>query len=84
MITLVCETYPDKVCTLPADLLQQLLVSVELGLFSFGNKITILCCDIILVMAEHIYTKAEQGQPKIQLMAPFMNVSFILLAISHK
>ncbi|XP_015117470.1 exportin-4 [Diachasma alloeum] len=79
MITFVCEIYPKKVCELPPELLQQLMASVELGLFSFGHQITVLCCDIIQVMAKHIYTEAEKGQPKNQLMAPFMNLLMNLI-----
>lgn len=78
MITFVCEVYPEKVCALPADLLQQLLVSVELGFFSFGHDVTILCCDIVHVMAMHIFKEIKQGRPRSQLMAPFMNVSLNL------
>ena len=84
MITFVCEIYPEKVCSLPADLLQQLLVSVELGLFSFGHEVTILCCDIIQVMAKHIYTEVEQGRPRNQLMSPFMNVSIFYYLVKSK
>lgn len=75
MITFFCEIHPEKVCTLPAELLQQLLVSVELGLFSFGNEVTNHCCDIIQVMAKHIYSEVEKGRPRNEIMAPFMNVN---------
>ncbi|XP_015609401.1 exportin-4 isoform X2 [Cephus cinctus] len=79
MITFVCEIYPEKVCSLPEELLKQLLASVELGLFSFGHDITLLCCDIIQVMAKHIYSAAEKGHPRNQLMAPFMNLLMNLI-----
>ncbi|XP_011307073.1 exportin-4-like [Fopius arisanus] len=79
MITFVCEIYPKKVCELPSELLQQLMASVELGLFSFGHQITVLCCDIIQVMAKHIYTEVDIGQPRNQLMAPFMNLLMNLI-----
>lgn len=77
MITIICETYPEKVVGLPPEMLSQMLVSVELGLYSFGHKITIHCCDIIQVMAKHIYTEAmkNQQQPS-HLMIPFLSVSF--------
>lgn len=83
MITFVCEIHADKILALPPDLLRQLLISVELGLFSFGHEISILCCDTIQVLAKHIYTEAEKGQPKNQIMAPFLNVStrFLLIKI---
>lgn len=74
MITFVCEIHPEKVIKLPPELLQQLLISVEFGLFSFGHEITMHCSDIIQGMAKHIYTEGEKGRPKSQIMAPFMNV----------
>nr|XP_046471552.1 exportin-4-like isoform X1 [Neodiprion pinetum] len=79
MITFVCEIHPEKVFDLPVELLSQLLASVELGLFSFGHEITILCCDIIQVLAKHIYTEGRKGRPKNQLMAPFMNLLMNLI-----
>lgn len=75
MIVLICEIHPKKVCELPSELLQKLLVSVELGLFSFGHDVTVLCCDLIQGMARHIYMESRDGGPKNQLMAPFLNVS---------
>ncbi|XP_046738110.1 exportin-4-like isoform X2 [Diprion similis] len=83
MITFVCEIHPEKVFDLPAELLSQLLASVELGLFSFGHEITILCCDIIQVLAKHIYSEGKKGRPKNQLMAPFMNLLMNLI-LSHQ
>ncbi|XP_012251237.1 exportin-4-like [Athalia rosae] len=79
MIAFVCEIYPGKVCTLPTELLRQLLVSVEVGLFSFGHEITVLCCDIIQLITKHIYTVSEKGGPKNQLMAPFLNLLMNLI-----
>lgn len=77
MITYICEFYPEKVLALPADKLQQLLISVELGLFSFGHEVTIHCCDTIQVLAKHTYTEIEKGRPRNQIMAPFMNVRIV-------
>ncbi|KAJ8667435.1 hypothetical protein QAD02_009098 [Eretmocerus hayati] len=83
MITFVCELHPDKALTLPPELLQQLLISVELGLYSFGREITILSCDIIQVLAKHIFSEAEKGRPKSQIMAPFLNLLMNLI-ITHQ
>ncbi|XP_014203920.1 exportin-4-like [Copidosoma floridanum] len=83
MITYVCEIHPDKVISLSPELLQQLLISVELGLFSFGHEVTMHCCDIIQGMAKHIYTECEKGRPKSQIMAPFMNLLMNLI-INHQ
>ncbi|XP_058796622.1 exportin-4-like [Phymastichus coffea] len=84
MITIICETYPEKVIGLPPEMLSQMLVSIELGLYSFGYKITIHCCDIIQVMAKHIYTAAmkNQQQPN-HLMMPFLSLLMNLI-LTHQ
>ena len=78
MITLLCESYPDKLFTLPPALLQQVLVSVELGMFSFGHEITLHSCDIIQELAKYIYNEVDKGRPKNLVMAPFLNVKHFL------
>ncbi|OXU22639.1 hypothetical protein TSAR_013645 [Trichomalopsis sarcophagae] len=83
MITYICEFYPERVLDLPADKLQQLLISVELGLFSFGHEVTIHCCDTLQVLAKHTYTEIEKGRPRNQIMAPFINILMNLI-ITHQ
>lgn len=76
MIAFVCDICPEKVCGLSVKLLQQLLASVELGLYSFGNEVASLCCDTIQVLTKHIQKEVTQGQPRKDIMAPFLNVNF--------
>ncbi|XP_018372809.1 PREDICTED: exportin-4-like [Trachymyrmex cornetzi] len=83
MIKLVCELCPEKVCGLSVKLLQQLLASVELGLYSFGNEVAGLCCDTIQVLTKHIKKEVTQGQPRKDIMAPFLNL-LISLILSHQ
>ncbi|GAB1860941.1 Exportin-4 [Camponotus japonicus] len=83
MIAFVCDICPEKVCGLSIKLLQQLLASVELGLYSFGHEVAVLCCDTIQVLAKHIYTETTKGQPRNDIMAPFMNL-LISLILSHQ
>lgn len=83
MIAFVCDICPEKVCGLSIKLLQQLLASVELGLYSFGHEVAVLCCDTIQVLAKHIYTETAKGQPRNDIMAPFMNL-LISLILSHQ
>ncbi|XP_008554970.1 exportin-4 [Microplitis demolitor] len=79
MITLICEVNPKKVCELPPELLKQLMASVELGFYSFGDDVTIICCDIIRIIAKYIYGESEKGHPKNQIIAPFMNIIMNLI-----
>ncbi|KAM0733116.1 Exportin-4 [Formica fusca] len=83
MIAFVCDICPEKVCGLSTKLLQQLLASVELGLYSFGHEVAVLCCDTIQVLAKHIYMESAKGQPRNDIMAPFMNL-LISLILSHQ
>ncbi|KAL0106779.1 hypothetical protein PUN28_015377 [Cardiocondyla obscurior] len=83
MITFVCDLCPEKVFNLSAKLLQQLLASVELGLYSFGNEVASLCCDTIQVLTKHIHKEVTQGQPRRDIMAPFLNLLMSLI-LSHQ
>ncbi|KAH0541119.1 exportin-4-like [Cotesia glomerata] len=74
MITLICEMHPRKVCELPLDLLKQLMASVELGFYSFGDDVTTICCDIIRLIAKYLHGENLKGHPKNPIIAPFMNV----------
>ncbi|XP_011873971.1 PREDICTED: exportin-4-like isoform X2 [Vollenhovia emeryi] len=83
MIAFVCDLCPEKVCSLSVELLQQLLASVELGLYSFGNEVASLCCDAIQVLTKHIQREVGQGQPRKDIMVPFLNL-LISLILSHQ
>jgi len=76
MIAFACDLCPEKICGLSVKLLQQLLASVELGLYSFGNEVASFCCDTIQVLTKHIHKEVTQGHPRKDIMAPFLNVSF--------
>lgn len=83
MIWYFCELHPDKVVNLPSELLQQLLMSVELGLFSFGPEVATHCCDIIQLLVKHVHSEIQKGQPRNQLMAPFINVMLSLFFLTY-
>ncbi|XP_011701811.1 PREDICTED: exportin-4-like isoform X1 [Wasmannia auropunctata] len=79
MIAFVCDMCPEKICDLSVKLLQQLLASVELGLYSFGSEIAGLCCDTIQVLTKHIQKEIPQGQPRKDIMSPFLNLLISLI-----
>ncbi|XP_029049144.1 exportin-4-like [Osmia bicornis bicornis] len=74
MITVLCELSPEKVLNLSPELLQPLLASVELGLFSFCHVVSTICCNIIEILAIQIYKDISNGRPRSQIMIPFLNV----------
>lgn len=45
-----CKDDPQKVLDLPPELLQSLLTSIELGLFSFSHDVSMLCCNMIEIL----------------------------------
>ncbi|XP_012525953.1 exportin-4 isoform X2 [Monomorium pharaonis] len=84
MVTFVCDLCPEKICGLSVKLLQQLLASVELGLYSFGNEVASLCCDTIQALTKHIWDEtAQRRQPRNDIMAPFLNLLMSLI-LSHQ
>ncbi|KAL7287451.1 hypothetical protein TKK_0018556 [Trichogramma kaykai] len=83
MITYFCEMHPRQVFSLPTTLLNQLLASVELGLYSYGHEVTLHCCDIIQVLAKHIYSEVESGLPRNNVLAGFMGCLMNLI-IHHQ
>ena len=83
MLLVFCELYPQRVCSLQGEIIQKLLGSVELGLFSFSPDITGLSCDILKALTSHIITDANIGGNANPLMLPF--VSLILnLILTHQ
>lgn len=77
MIMSLCKHGPQKVLDLSSELLQPLLASIELGLFSFGQEVSMLCCNIIEILTKRIFQNIQDNCPKSQIMAPFLNVRFL-------
>lgn len=83
MISYACSMFPKEMSTLPTKQMQELLASVESGLYAFGREVTSLCCDVIQALARHIYMEMAKGQPRNDVMAPFLNL-LIGLVLSHQ
>lgn len=79
MITFICDIYPDKVCTLPENLLKSLLTSVELGLTTFGQEIILLCCDFLQLLGNYIYGASAGGETPHQALKPFLKLLMNLI-----
>ena len=75
MIMSLCKVGSQKVLNLSSELLRPLLASIELGLFSFGHEVSMLCCNIIEILTRRIFQNIQDGRPRSQIMAPFLNVS---------
>ena len=49
LITFACEICPQKIVTIPADMLSNLFASLQLGMNSFGTDVASLCFEFIQV-----------------------------------
>ena len=49
LITFACEICPEKMLTIPADMLANLFASLQLGMNSFGSDVAALCFEFIQV-----------------------------------
>uniref|UniRef100_A0A1B6DRC6 Exportin-4 n=2 Tax=Clastoptera arizonana TaxID=38151 RepID=A0A1B6DRC6_9HEMI len=83
MITFVCEMYPEKICQQPIELFKSILMTLELGLTTFGQDVTTLCCDFIQNLGAHLYKNKQQGSPAHQALRPFLKLLMDLI-LSHQ
>ncbi|CAM1293141.1 XPO4 (predicted) [Pycnogonum litorale] len=54
LITFACQIYPSKIISLPPNLYNMLLESVQIGLTSFGLDITLLCLEFLADLSAYI------------------------------
>ncbi|XP_017892623.1 exportin-4-like [Ceratina calcarata] len=73
MIQSLCRMHARQVFSFPPKILQPLLASIELGLFSFGSEVFSICCCAIDSLTQEILRNLKDNRPQIQVMAPFLN-----------
>ncbi|XP_076244217.1 exportin-4 isoform X2 [Calliopsis andreniformis] len=83
MVECLCHAIPEKILKMKPELLQQLLVSVESGLTSFGYDACRLCCSIIQILVRHIIDCVSRDFPRNDIMAPFLN-SLMTITLSRQ
>lgn len=66
LLTLICETYPDRVAGLPVGVFQTLASLLEIGLFRYDSDVGKYCLDAVSSLA--IFGKQNQSNLS-QLMA---------------
>ncbi|XP_063590971.1 exportin-4-like [Penaeus indicus] len=79
MVTFIAEIYPSKVCQLPEDLMKNLLVSIELGLTSFGPDVGTLSFDFLVVLGSYIHKNCGPELPVRQGLRPFLKLVLDLI-----
>ncbi|VEN57418.1 unnamed protein product [Callosobruchus maculatus] len=83
LLVLVNDIYPEKICGLPQDLLQNLLKSIEFGLTEFGSDIVQICLDFLLGMASYVYRHKLVNTPLYAGLRPFLKI-LIDLTLTHQ
>ncbi|KAF5273427.1 hypothetical protein FQA39_LY07444 [Lamprigera yunnana] len=84
LIVLITDLYPDKISTLPDDMLKQLLQSVEVGLTSgFGTDVLQACLDFVQALATHIYRKSLNNSKIYHAALPFLKL-LMDLTLTHE
>ncbi|OAD58633.1 Exportin-4, partial [Eufriesea mexicana] len=83
MIMSLCTHSSQEVLNLSSELLRPLLASIELGLFSFGHEVSMLCFNIIEIITNQIFQNIQDGRPKSEIMVPFLNL-LITVILTHQ
>lgn len=74
---------PEKVCSLPSDLLKRMLASVEVGLVSFGQEIMELCCSFLHSFGTSVLQNVPKGSEVYIAFQPFLGI-FLNLILSDQ
>jgi len=83
-ITFLCEIFPEKVSGLQADLQQNLVSSLRLGLTSLGvDPVFSLCCDFVQVLGCYMVRNNVRDTPIFEQMRSFLKL-FLDLILSHQ
>ena len=82
-IVLVDDIYPEKICSLPRDMIEKLLRSVELGLTQFGTDIVQASLDFLQGLATYIYRHGISNTDVLESLAPFLKLVLDLI-LSHQ
>lgn len=87
-VTLICEIYPEKICSLnPPELLNNLMSSLQLGLTAVVGVDTVfsLCCDFIQAVCNYIIVQSNKSIsfPIYESLRPFLKL-LLDLVLSQK
>ncbi|XP_034253012.1 LOW QUALITY PROTEIN: exportin-4-like [Thrips palmi] len=82
-IMYIVEMIPDKVCSLPSDLLKRMLGSVEVGLVAFGQEVMQLCCSFLHSFGTSVLQNVSKGSEVYLAFQPFLNI-FLTLILSDQ
>lgn len=83
LLVLIIDIYPEKICSLPENLLNQLLSSIELGLTQFSSEIVQSCLDFLQGMATYIFKHSLQESNIHSILKPFLKL-LLDLTLSHQ
>ncbi|CAG9772928.1 unnamed protein product [Ceutorhynchus assimilis] len=74
LLVLVNDIYPEKIVSLPEDMMCQLLRSIEVGLTNFGTDTVQTCLDFIQGMASYLFRHQTFDTPFALALKPFLKL----------
>ncbi|XP_060554653.1 exportin-4-like [Ruditapes philippinarum] len=83
LITFLTEIHPDRFTTLPDELFKTLMVSLELGLVSYGPDISKLCLDCIYSLGTHVFQNNLAGTLIHNTLKHFLKIVFRMLLLEN-
>lgn len=81
LVTFLAEIHAEKFSSLPENLLNSLMASVELGLSRFGTDISRMSLEIITSLASHVFQSNQSGTILHSHMANFLKQVFNMLLL---
>lgn len=74
LLVLINDIYPEKICNISSDLLQNLFSSIELGLNQFDSDIVQNCLDFVQGMSVYFFKNNLANTNVCQAMRPFLKM----------
>ncbi|XP_061176526.1 exportin-4-like [Saccostrea echinata] len=81
LVTFLAEIHPDKFSSLPENLLNSLMASVELGLSRYGSDISRMSLEIITSLASHVFQTNQSESILNSHLANFLKQVFNMLLL---
>ncbi|XP_052239002.1 exportin-4-like isoform X2 [Dreissena polymorpha] len=81
LITFLTEIHPDKFTSLPEELFKSIMVSLEMGLVSYGSEITKMSLDCIYSLGSYVFENNLVGSLIHDTLKHFLKVVFRMLLL---
>uniref|UniRef100_UPI00358FA5D2 exportin-4 isoform X2 n=1 Tax=Myxine glutinosa TaxID=7769 RepID=UPI00358FA5D2 len=82
LITFMCELFPEKIASLPEELFKSFMVSLELGLTTFGSDVAQLCLEALAPLADQACRMVDKDTQLHLATRHFLKVVFDMVLLS--